>query len=349
MKKLSLIMALMLIFTLAFAACTKTETTTPATDAPDTESNTPAAADGEFVYVSELDSAKEAQIKETITGFMSCYEEDRVSDALAYLSSSFETNADELGEFFKSLHELAENPFLPYDAYYLDNLEVSDIPIHVKKNKDSSEYLEIVPANEETYIAFYLSEGEHISRLLTIVLTNDNGEFKISFLNPTDFKYAGEDAPALYEKTKKLSDEGKLIAAYINSVKVINTYRPGGYLRYAIDTECEDLYYKLYMEIAEKHELPLAIEGTNSSVYVIGITNDEDHGVIPMVLFKTDVDITNEEALSAESGIILSKLEELSPGFIESFEYVSFEATNESPEENIESMKTEKVVIALGK
>ena len=36
MKKLSLIMALMLIFTLAFAACTKTETTTSTTDAPDT-------------------------------------------------------------------------------------------------------------------------------------------------------------------------------------------------------------------------------------------------------------------------------------------------------------------------
>lgn len=296
----------------------------------------------EYILAAEITAEVEASANKTLSTFMQAFEEDNPAAALPLFSESVEATEEDLSSFFESISSLISSPFVPYDAYYMNKLEVSESLIKVKKTDDSENYIEVTPAAEELYCAMYVSEGKKISQMMTFLLIREGDAFKIAWVNPTDFKYSGDDAIALYEKTKALADADKLIPAYISSCMLSNIFRPGGYFRYANDVEMEDLCYKLFTEISETYKLPLALSDTNnSSVYEIGISNDADHGVIPLILIKTD----EKSALEKEATACLSALEKLSSGIVDTFDYVHFEITNDTPEDENTEIKSEKVVI----
>ena len=124
-------------------------------------------------------------------------------------------------------------------------------------------------------------------------------------------------------------------------------FRPGGYFRYEKDIEMEDLCYQLYLEITEAIELPLKLEGTsNSELGQIDFTNDETHGAIPRLLFKTDVPITDKAALEAEANKVIDALELLSPGLRKNFDYIRMDATNDELGADASTIKSDFVIIA---
>jgi len=313
-KKISLILALVLVFSLMLTACT--EPTPPQTQ--------------EYVLASEIDAETKADAEEVLSAFMQAFEEDNASIATSLFSSDFEATEENIGAFFDELHKLVTVPFVPYDAYYVKGLEVSDLPIKVRKGADAEECIEITPGKEEMYCAMYVSEGEKVSYMMTVLLVKEGADFRIVWVNPTDFEYNGLGANELYAKTKELEDGKKLIPAYVSSCMLSNIFRPGGYLRYANDAEMEDICYRLFKEIAATYPLPLELEGTTeSSVYEIGIANDNELGILPLIVLKTSADVNDETALRSEGEKALAALEKLSPGMSDSFEYIRFEATND--------------------
>lgn len=315
-KKISFILALLLIVSLLLTACDKS--------APATE-ETP-----EYLYTSEMNDKTKAEVDEVLATFMQAFEENNPSLASPLFSSEFNATEEDIGTFFSEVAKLVDKPFMLYDSYYVDNLTVSEAPVKVKKSESAGDFIEITPASKEIYCAMYVSEGEKISRMMTILLAKEGGKFKITWIAPTDFEYNGEGAPALYKKTQALSDDGKLFAAYVSSCMLGNIFRPGGFFRYENDLDMEDLCYKLFADISGTHKLPLVLsETTNSSIYEIGIANDDEHGILPMIFYKTDVPVDSEEELRAESEKVLAAIEKLSPGLSENFEYIRFEATND--------------------
>lgn len=315
-KTLSLILALLLSLSLVLTACDKTS---------------PAPAETpEYVFTSEMNDKTKAEADEVLSTFMQAFEENNPSLALPLFSSGFEATEENLGAFFSEVTKLVDKPFILYDSYYMNDLTVSESPVKVKKSEAAGDYIEITPASKEIYCAMYVSEGEKISRMMSVLLAKEGGKFKITWISPTDFEYNGKGAPAIYKNTQALADDGKLFAAYVSSCMLGNIFRPGGFYRYENDLEMEDLCYKLFADISGTHKLPLALsETTNSSVYEIGIANDDDHGILPMIFYKTDVSVDNEEELRAESKKVLAAIEKLSPGLAENFEYIRFEATND--------------------
>ncbi len=315
-KTLSLILALLLSLSLVLTACDKS-TPTPA--------ETP-----EYVFTSEMSDKAKAEADEVLATFMQAFEENNPAVAVPLFSSGFEATEENIGAFFSEVAKLVDKPFMLYDSYYINNLTVSESPIKVKKSDSSGDFIEITPASDEIYCAMYVSEGEKISRMMTILLAKEGGKFRITWIAPTDFEYNGKGAPAVYEKTQALADEGKLFAAYVSSCMLGNIFRPGGFFRYENDLEMEDLCYKLFSDISSTYKLPLTLSDTTDSlVYEIGIANDDEHGVIPMILYKTTVPVDDEEQLTKESEKVLAAMEKLSPGLSENFEYIRFEATND--------------------
>lgn len=314
-KTLSVILALMLSLTVILCGCgEKAETA------------------GEFVLASTLSPEDQAQVDKTLATFMQCYEEDNAKGILPLLSENFNTTEEDTLKFFSDVRALAENPFVPYDSYYINGVTVSDTIIKVKKTETDKNYIELTPAYEEFYCAFYASEGEKVSYMMTIFLVREGGEFKIMYVNPGDFKHQGQDAPALFEKTKELYNDGKLLPAYITSCMLGITLRPGQYLRYENHIEMEDMCYKLFSEVTEKIELPLTLENTsNSSLYAIQITKNPTYGILPYILLKTDVPVTDTASLEQECQKVLNELEKLSPGLRETFEHIEMNATNSTP------------------
>lgn len=304
---------------------------------------------GEYTLASTLAPEEQKKVDELLAKFITCYEEGNAKDALPLLTDDFGASEEDLAGFFEQIHALSENPFVPYDSYYMNGLTVSEALIKIKKAEADENYIELAPAHKELYCAMYASEGEKISYMMTLMLTKSGDEFKIAFINPTDFKYNGENAQTLFDKTVALYKEDKLIASYITSCMVGNTLRPGGYMRYSNDVEMEDMCYKLYTEISDKFKLPLELSDTSgSAVYEIGIANDETHGIIPLFLIKTDVSIKDKAALEKEGEKVISAIEKLSPGIRDAFSYARINATNDKLDENTSSVTSETVTIALG-
>ena len=329
-KTISLILALTFILTALLCGCGKAQTA------------------GEFTLAEELAPEAQQKVDELLAKFITCYEEGNAKDALPLLTDDFGATEEDLAAFFEQIHALSENPFVPYDSYYMKGLTVSEALIKVKKAETDENYIELTPAHKELYCAMYASEGEKISYMMTIMLTKSGDDFKIAFINPTDFKYNGESAQALFDKTVALYNEKKLIASYITSCMVGNTLRPGGYMRYSNDVEMEDMCYKLYTEISDTFKLPLALEGTSdSAVYEIGIANDETYGIIPLFLIKTSVSLSDKAALEKEGEKVITAIDNLSPGIREAFSHARINATNDNLDENTTSVTSEMVTIAL--
>ena len=97
----------------------------------------------------------------------------------------------------------------------------------------------------------------------------------------------------------------------------------------------------------KKMPLPYALEGTsNSSVGEINVALEKDYGLIPHLIFKTDVKIGDKKQLAAEAQLVIEALEKLSPGIRDSFEYIRMEATNDELGQSAD-IKTEKIILPL--
>ncbi len=324
-KIFALILSVLIVFSLA--ACKKGE---------------------KFVLTSDITPERQAQVDEILDTFMQSFEKGDAKTALSLFAEGFEVTEAELSEYFGQINSLIENPFVKFDSYYVKDFKSSEAVLKIKKDKDDNNYIELTPGGEELYCALYVSEGEKISYMFAILLAYDGEKFDIYWINPGDFKYGGQDAPALYNKAKALDGEGKTIAAYIYSCMFGNTMRPAGFYRYGSDADMEELGNRLFSEVSEKFPLPISLENTsNSSVYEIGIASDSEHGIIPLILYKTDVPIKDKSALEAESQKVVDALEKLSPGIREAFDYMRLNATNDTLDENTTTVNAQTVTIKL--
>ncbi len=303
---------------------------------------------GEYTLTSELSDELRTDAEQVLSEFFRCYEEDDAAGVLPLLDESLQTNAEDIAALFSELHGMAKNPFVPFDKYYLSGLKVSDTLIKAKHAAEDKTYLELVPASEDLLCALYVSEGEKISYMMSVMMTATADGFKIGYFTPTVYKYNGMDAPAVYEKTKEISAAGNTVPAYIYSCMLGSAYRPGGYMRYENDVEMEDMCYKLYTEIAEKIALPYALPDTaNSSLYRISIVNDGEYGAMPLLLVRTDAPVNDKAEIEAECQTVIDRIEAISPGLRAEFSHAYMTVTNDTIDENNSNPKTETVIISL--
>ena len=301
----------------------------------------------EFIIAATPDAEEQAAVEGILSAYMTAYEENNAAGATELFSSEVGATTESIAQYFEQIHALSPAPYTPGEIYYMKNLPESEANVKVKKDKSDVNYIELLPATKDLVCAFYTSESERESRMMTVILVPEESGYKIHYTNPAVYKFAGKDALAIYEETLRMKKEGSLVAAYINSCMLGTVFRPGGYFRYEKDIEMEDLCYQLYLEITEAIELPLKLEGTsNSELGQIDFTNDETHGAIPRLLFKTDVPITDKAALEAEANKVIDALELLSPGLRKNFDYIRMDATNDELGADASTIKSDFVIIA---
>ncbi len=305
---------------------------------------------GEFILTSEMSAEKKAAADEVLSAFMLSYEEDKPAEAMKLLSGDFTATEEEMTNFFESMRATSENPFVLMSSYYMTNLpSVKDgIPHKVKNNAEDDGYIEIIPTTKNHYLAIYKSDGKKITTTMSILLEEKNGKFEISWISPGELSYAGKDAPALFEIAKKLEAEGKTFPAYIYSCMLGNTLRPGSYYHYGNEAEMDELCYRVFSAISEKYKLPLELSGTNKSfLYVVGLENNPDYGVIPLLLVKTDVATDNTAALRSEARKVVSAIDALSGKLSDSFDAVELHITNDDPSDESKNIDYETVVLKI--
>lgn len=305
---------------------------------------------GEFVLTSEMPAETKAAADEVLSAFIRSYEEDKPADAMKLLSSDFNATEEEMTGFFESMKASSENPFVLMSSYYMTNLPSAKdgVPHKVKNSASDGDYIEIIPTTKNHYLAIYKADGKKITTTMSILLEEKKGKFEISWISPGELSYSEKDAPALFEIAKKLEAEGKIFPAYIYSCMLGNTLRPGSYYHYGNEAEMDELCYRVFSTISEKYKLPLELSGTNnSSLYVVGLENNADYGVIPLLLVKTDVATDNTAALRAEARKVVSAIDSLSGKLSESFDVVELHITNDDPADESKEVDYETVVLKL--
>ena len=300
-----------------------------------------------FILASTPDADLQAELDEILAKYIACYEEGNAKGAIELFTSDFETTEESIAQFFVQVKETTESPFSLYETYYVKGVAQSEETVKIKKNKTDENYIEILPGGEDIVCALFLSEGEKVSKMMSVILTKDGEAFKIAYINPGVYKIKGEDANVYFEKTKALQSEEKFVAAYMSSCMLNAIMQPGGYLRYPDNDAMDELCYNMFLDIYEKMPLPYALEGTsNSSVGEINVALEKDYGLIPHLIFKTDVKIGDKKQLAAEAQLVIEALEKLSPGIRDSFEYIRMEATNDELGQSAD-IKTEKIILPL--
>jgi len=305
---------------------------------------------GEFVLAAEPAPELLSEAEGLLSDFITCYENKDAAGAVSLFASEVEATEESLAEYFETVHEYSDAPYVPGDIYYIKNLPDTAGNVKVKKSAEDENYIEFTPIDGEFFYAYYTADSELESRMMTFILLKEGDKLKIQHTNPAVYEFNGKDANAYFEETKRLSDEGKTVAACISSCMLGTVLRPGGHYRYANDTEMEDLCYQMYLGITDKFALPLALsDTTNASLGQVDFIFDDTYGAIPRLLFKTDVPITDKAALTAEANKVVDALEKLSPGLRESFDYLRADATNDELGENADSIKSDYVIIPLKK
>jgi hypothetical protein len=299
-----------------------------------------------FADNDKMSAETRAELDKITGAFEKALSDTDVTEIMKLKDESFSASESELKMYFEDRKEQNKNPFVKYDEYYIKNIKVSDELVRVYKDNTSESYIEIYPKNSEIYITMYASDNEKISGMVTLIAAKTENSWKIMWIDISDYKYNGKSAQDYHKLAKDLFGEGKVLPAYIYAEMMFNIIQPGRILKYADFDDMKTTYEEIGQEFSNTLTLPLSFpELPNVKIYVVGLGNDEEKGVIPLVTYRTDTPISDEAARIAEGKRIIELLGEKYTGFRYEFAFVTLNATNDDLETAGENFKTATAVL----
>lgn len=332
-----ILLALILIFTLAACGSDPIEVTNPETGTTD------------LVYLAEngaLSEKDRESVDEVLSAFEAALATQSAEVLMPYVDASFLADETALTAFFKSVAESGNVPSVRYDEYYVRGLKESSVPVLIKKTADSAQSLQIIPAGKELYVALYIGdESAPVNTMLSLVCVKKGGRFTIAWIDISDYQYSGEDATALYAKAKSAFSDGKVMPALVLAQMTGNLATPGNALHYANTDEISEFVYKVASEGLEDYPLPLSLSVSGVKLRSVA-TSITEHGVVPMFFYSTETPITDKTAITAEAKRVYRAIGKLFPGTIETFPRAELRMTNADPETE-ENFDYETVLVSM--
>lgn len=297
---------------------------------------------GDYVLTTQLEASDAAEIEKIEEIFLTALKDKNTTELMEQLDPEASITEETLKAILESVAGEGMADYKKYDSYYLNGLTKSDISLRAKKSEDSKDYIMFTPASDELYAAFYVSENEHVSQVVTLLFSKISGDWKIVWITSTDLDYNGEKAPFYYEKSLKAREEGQEMLAYIYVQMMCNISQPGR-LYYYESTE-KMLEYANEMSTWGEESFP--VELPTGNVYMVGIAR-EDTGIIPMFLYHTAADITNADAFRADADRAKAEFIKKYPEIAENFSKITVRATNVDPSTATEQAPIESIVLDM--
>lgn len=299
---------------------------------------------GDYILASsEMNEKTAAAISEIKTAFEGALAAKSAKELMPYIDEAFGADEESLTAFFASATAEGKNPYTVYDDYYLPNLKVSDVSIRAKKSADATDYIRLTPGSEDVYAVMYVSENKTVSQMISIICAKMNGDWKIVWIDTSDFSYYGKTAQDLYRMMLDEKDAGNDMLSYIYAQMTYNIQQPGNLLCFK-DSE---IMTDAIMERNSwgKDKFPNEIIA-GKKIHMAGIALEEQ-GVVPMVLYHTETDIKNVDAIRAEAAQVRDAFLAANPGIADAFEAITVRASNVDPSTATEQFDYESVVLPM--
>jgi hypothetical protein len=306
----------------------------------------------EFILASNEDMSEETskELGKLTDAFLTALSTAEVDGLMEHMDEAFlagSATKATIRNFFEGVKENNANPFVLYDSYYLKGLTVSDTMVKVKKSESDTQYAELTPGSEEMYAAMFASDNEKISQMVVMLCAKTENTWKIVWIDASDYKYNGKTGEDLYRIAKEFQQKGELMPAYLTSEMMFNTFTPGKLLRYGEFDQMEDFYYQIQSEVWKERKLPFVLDKVSDKLklFVVGLANEKDWGVIPMIMYQTGTDIADKQAVHEEGRKVIDAFDALYPGVKENFAAIKLHATNEDPSASEKPVDMESFVL----
>lgn len=291
------------------------------------------SADDEFYLTkeAEMDEATKAELTTISDAFENFLLTGDTSEVKKYMDPDFGATDEQLSAFSENYKAMGVNPFTVYDSYYIKDVKPEDVTRKFKKSAEAEFGVEVTPGSSEMYLVLYASENEKISHMVSLLCAKDN-DWKIVWIDASDFKYKGADARAVYDETSRLYDEGNFLAAYTTSLKLNLIMRPGNALVHNTQMDMQDIYYKIQSDFQKSYPLPYSPEITNGSVKLHALAlAKEDGEIVPLMVLESNLALSDVDALRTQAQQVLSDLDGKSPGFSDYFDAIAVNVYNVDP------------------
>lgn len=326
------ILALLTLLTLLLASCA----------AGPIEVENPSTGLAEEIYLAENEGVADAETDAILSAFETALSSNEAEPLMRYVDESFTASEEELETFFESVSE--HGAFTPYDRYCVRGLTEGAVPVLVKKTAEDETSLQVIPAARELCVALYTSgEGTPTETMLSLVCAKKGGKWSLAWIDITDYRYNGMDAPALYEKAKAAYDAGNVLPAFLLAQMTSNIATPANILRYPNSDAIAEFVYEVMTEGLADYPLPMELGGvTLHSV----ATSKTENGIVPMFFYSGETPIENTKALAREAKKVYNAIEKVFPGTVAAFPTAEFRITNADPEAD-ENFDFETVIITM--
>lgn len=271
--------------------------------------------------------------------------DDKVLDSI---KNNQEDKLLELGS--EAFRNAPENPNVPFsdmskqikdksfdyrDRYYFISKEIGDSNFTVNISND--EYITLEATNTDIFVSLRKSNSNKHDYLLATVYVKEQGEWKLDRYALKDYSYDEMNALGLYEKAKSLDSQGYKMPAINYGILSVITLHPASFLHYKKESEITDFVKKLAADVKNEYTFPQKLKSHNNLEIYSFTTRNDIEGVIPIVRYVTDIELSNTEAIDKEVNDINDEVISLYPGMKENFKQLIYEAYSEEP---VDSKKT---------
>ena len=310
----------------------------------------PQNTDAEEFYLAkndQMDEETKAELDKITNAFDAYLQSGDPAGILEYIDKDFAVTQAQLRNFVEKYQSQKVNPFTTYDSYYIKDIEPDTVTKKIKKSADAETAVEVTPGSSEMYLVLYASENEKISQMISLLCAKMDNAWKIVWIDASDFKYRGEDAPALYQKGKELKEKGQNMPTYLYAEMLNLVMRPGNALTYKDAELMQDFYYQMSSEIKAEAGFPFTPEGMAATVQIHSVAlTSEEQGIVPLIIMQTATPISDTAAVRAEAETAKTALGKKFAGLLENFDYFAFNVTNEDPTKTEKTPDVESFVLA---
>jgi hypothetical protein len=244
--------------------------------------------------------------------------------------ASLKTSGLSIDTLVKSFTGTKALTYKVLDEFYLKRAnEVSNVVL-TSNNEDSNDYrLNFVAINKETYVSVLVSTDLPLNFMILAIYGKYGDEWKLNILRAGNYSAIGQTAPDHYLLALKHYQESNYVDALDMIVIASELAYPGGdKFEYINNNDMKDLYMSIIKEAKTVYHFPIIVSDVKSKPQLFSISpqfvsDGEPNGIFPVVKYKTDIKLTDTNALKAENkelqkyiGVVFKGIDKNKPGII---------------------------------
>jgi hypothetical protein len=291
-------------------------------------------------YNEDIDIQIQNEIKSLETVILKAIADKDLGLLTKNSTETFIQSAGDLNNGLTQLNDaMKDMNIVEQDKFYFKTDQIGNYEITSLLSKSLPFIVTISAYNEESFVSTLKSNSGVIDYLLTFVYTKEGTQWKLNGISIGDYTYGGMTAIDYYSKAKQFKEKNYMVPAALLANITNKLLRPAPFIQYKAEPDIISFGNTLYEELNKEFKFPYKLK-ENSNIELIALDiNYLTEGLIPVIKYKTDLNLDNITEIEKEANVIKDEVLNLYPGMKESFDQFLFQAYSEYPTDSNKTYK----------